>query len=96
MNNPKNEELYEIENKYWVDMWHSLERLQENSDFKKVILEGYFKDKAVNGVSMLSKHGPGRNDRTDILEDLVSISNLQYFFMMIENFGCPPPEENEE
>ena len=51
MSNLEDQQILEVENQYWADMWASLERLQKNKDFKRLILEGYFKDKAINGVS---------------------------------------------
>ena len=50
------EELEEYN--YWVGMRQALERLENGTpqpgDFKKVILEGYFKDRAVNTVSAMA------------------------------------------
>ena len=39
---------------YYVGLKQALDRLEQNPDFKKVILDGYFKDKAINGVSLLA------------------------------------------
>lgn len=81
-------ELETVENQYWIDQWESLDRLMKNKDFQDVILEGYFKNKAVNGVSMLAEPSIKQaGQRGDIMEDLVAISNLQYHFKMIKNFG---------
>jgi len=97
MSNLEDQQIIEIENRYWVDMWHSLERLQENKDFQKVVLNGYFKDKAINGVSLLAQDAiveTGR--RTAVMEDLIAISSLQDFFIMLENLGNIPPEPEDE
>jgi len=51
--NVENEAIASVENQYWVNLKEALDRLNSNEDFKLVIKEGYFKDKAVNGVSML-------------------------------------------
>jgi hypothetical protein len=55
-------------------------RLQKNGDFKKM------KDKALASVSLLGvPQIKDQNRRGDVIEDLVSISNLQYFFRVIEH-----------
>ena len=69
-------------------MYEALQRLEKNKDFQTVILEGYFRDKAVNGVSMLAEPSiKQQGQRGDIMEDMVAISNLQYHFKMIKNLG---------
>jgi hypothetical protein len=98
MNNLNNEleeqQLVETENTYWVDMWKSLEILHSNPHFKRVILEGYFKDKAVNGVSMLAHRTTlQEGSRPDILESLMAVSRLQNHFITIENLGSVPEEQ---
>lgn len=96
MNNLSDQQLIEIENQYWVDMWASLERLKDNKDFQRVILEGYFKDKAINGVSLLAQDAIiAGGHRTAVMEDLIAISSLEDFFVTIENLGSTPPEEDE-
>lgn len=97
MNNLSDKQILEVENQYWVDMWHSLERLQSNKDFQKVILQGYFKDKAVNGVSLLAQDAiVAGGHRSAVMEDLIAISSLEDFFVTIENLGTIPSEEEEE
>jgi hypothetical protein len=97
MNNLNDQQVLEVENRYWADMWASLERLKENKDFQRVILEGYFKDKAINGVSLLAQDGIVQGGhRTAVMEDLIAISSLEDFFMTIENLGTIPTEEDEE
>jgi len=79
---------------YWVSMAEALERLERNEDFKKVIVDGYFHDKAVSGVSILAmdqvKNG-GR--RTDVMEGLIAISSLQDHFYTIKAMGKAAEEE---
>ena len=97
MNNLNDQQLLEVENQYWVDMWASLERLKENKDFKKVILEGYFKDKAVNGVSLLAQDAiVAGGHRTAVMEDLIAMSSFEEFFVTIEHLGTIPSEEDED
>lgn len=97
MNNLSDQKLIEIENQYWVDMWASLERLKDNKDFQRVILEGYFKDKAVNGVSLLAQDAIVQGGhRTAVMEDLIAISSLEDFFVTIENLGTIPSEDDDD
>ena len=88
MSNQTHEEIASVENDYWVDMAEALLRLESNPDFKKIILEGYFKDRAVNGVSMLcNAEVMRRQQRGNIMETLVAISQLQDYFITIKNMG---------
>lgn len=97
MNNLNDQQVLEVENRYWADMWASLERLKENKDFQRVILEGYFKDKAVNGVSLLAQDAiVAGGHRTAVMEDLIAISSLEDFFVTIENLGTIPSEDEDE
>lgn len=84
-------ELETIENQYWIDLADALRRLEDNKDFQKLILEGYFTDKAVNGVSMLAARSTkleGR--RPEIMEELNAISQLQDFLITVKNLGTIP------
>lgn len=94
------EELIRVENQYWVDLAEALVRLEDGNpqpdDFKKVILEGYFKDKAVNGVSLLAVDQIKQQGvRGDIMEQLVAISALQDYFMTIKNLGFAPEDDED-
>ena len=94
-------ELETTEIEHYVDMGQALDRLRNNADFKKVILDGYFRDKAADSVSLLSLPViKKRNERGDIMEDLVAISNLQFFFMTIDQMHQAAVEpilsDNEE
>ena len=97
MNNLSEQQILEVENVYWVDLWASLERLQGNKDFQRVVLEGYFKDKAINGVSLLAQDAiVTGGHRSAVMEDLIAISSLEDFFVTIENLGSIPPENDDE
>ena len=88
------EELKEYN--YWVGMKQALERLENNPDFQKVILDGYFKDKAINGVSMLASGYIKKNGlRPDVMESLIAISQLQDFFITVKQLGTEPEDEDE-
>lgn len=98
MNNQTKQEneLAEVENKYFKDMYLALTRLYENPDFQAVILQGYFKDKAVNGVSMLATEYTRRNNvRSEIFESLIAISHLEDYFHTISQLGREYTEEEE-
>jgi hypothetical protein len=78
----------------WMDLGESLANLRRNPDFKKVIEEGYLRNKALDSVSLLSH--PQIKDagkRTDVMEDLISISNLQLYFKMIEDFSAAAKDD---
>ena len=80
------------ETNYFVGMRQALERLETNPDFIKVVLEGYFKNEAVRGVSLLANDGIKRGGaRPDVMEGLVAISRLQDFFLTIK--AMAPTEE---
>ena len=89
------EELKEYN--YYVGMRQALERLENNPDFQKVILEGYFKDKAINGVSLLATNYIRKNGlRPEVMESLVAISQLQDFFITIKQLGAEVEDEGTD
>lgn len=95
--NVDEQDILRVENEYWVNMNNALERLRQNDDFRTVILDGYFKDKAINGVSLLATEYVKRNNaRSDVMEQLIAISALEDYFMTIENLGTIPSESEEE
>jgi hypothetical protein len=97
MNNLNDQQILEVENEYWAGMWESLRNLRSNPDFKRVVLQGYFRDKAVNGVSLLAQDAVIANgQRSAVMEDLIAISSLEDFFITIENLGSIPPEDDDE
>lgn len=97
-----NQDVMSVSVDYWVEMAEALVRLEANPDFKKVVLDGYFREKAVDGVSMLSHpEVKRRNQRGDIFESLMAISALQDFFITIKNLGLveedgPDTDDDED
>lgn len=84
----ENEEILSVEKEveHAIKIGKALKRLQDNDDFKTLILEGYLKEKALASVSMLSvPQIKESGKRPDIIEDLVASSNLSYFLIMVEN-----------
>ena len=73
---------------YWVEQAEALARLEKNADFQKVIKEGYFKDKAISGVSILATDQvKNSGKRTDVMEGLIAVSALQDHFQTIYAMG---------
>jgi hypothetical protein len=96
MNNLDEQQIAEAENQYWVDLAESLEALHKNPDFQKLILKGYFTDKAVNSVSMLSQRSVvSGGHRPAVMEALVGISSLQDFFITVRNLGTVSLDDEE-
>ena len=80
------EELKEFN--HYVGLKQALERLEQNPDFQKLILEDYFKNKPINGVSLLATDYVKKNGlRGEIMEDLVAVSKLQDYFLNIKRLG---------
>jgi hypothetical protein len=97
--NKTEDEIIRVENEYWAEMAQALVRLEtgkpQPDDFKKVILEGYFKDKAINGVSLLAVDHIKRNNlRSEVMEQLIAISQLEDYFATIKNLGLTPSESD--
>lgn len=91
------DELESVDNSYWVELDKALKRLLKSEDFKRVILEGYLKEKALSGVSLLGRSDvKKRGERPDVIEELVSVANLQqYLFTVIPSLaGSALAEEN--
>jgi hypothetical protein len=83
----QNEAPMEVEQEiveHHVVMGKALNALRKNPDFQKVIVDGYLKEKVLASVSMLAV--PTEKGRTGVMEDLISASNLQYFFQMVDQF----------
>lgn len=97
MTNQEVNELETVEAQYWVDQKNALERLEKNEDFKSLIIDGYFKDRAVDAVSLLSNPQiKKRGERPDIMEDLVAISGLQNHFNNVKNLGSIAEDDLDE
>lgn len=91
------EELLRVENQYWVTLAQDLESLEKDERFKRLILNGYFKDKAINGVSLLATdHVKRAGVRGDIMEQLVAISALEDYFHTVKNLGTIPSEDEDD
>lgn len=81
------EEQEMAERNHHIEMGEALARLKNNPDFKMVILDGYLKQEVLNSVSLLSvPQISEQGKRSGVMEDLISASNLQYHFQVIESF----------
>ena len=88
MTNQEELELETVENEQWIQRYEALERLKKNPDFINVIMEGYIRDRSLNGVSMLANESVKRQgQRPDVMEMLVAVSTLQDYFKMLKNLG---------
>ena len=84
------------DNTYWKNMKEDLESLHTDDRFKRVFLEGYFKDRAADCVSLLaSTHIIENGLRPQVMEDLIAISKLQDHFMTITNLGGTTEEDED-
>lgn len=96
MTNQTAENELTVDTNYFVGMRQALDRLEQNPDFVKVVLEGYFKNEAVRGVSLLANDSiRQRGARPEVMERLVAISSLQDFFLTIKSMA-PTEEELAE
>jgi hypothetical protein len=94
---PDEMKLFEEENTYWAELANALEELEKNPHFKKLILEGYFKDFAINQTSMLATDYVRKSgSRPEIMERLVAISNLQDWFNTVKQLTTSFTEEQDE
>ena len=76
----------EQETEHAIKMGKALKRLNDNEDFKTLIVDGYLKDKVAASVSLLAvPQIKAQGRRPDIMEDLVAASNLGYFLLMVES-----------
>lgn len=91
------EELIMVEIDNWLEKLEALERLEKNKDFQAIIIDGYFKEYAVEKVSLLAVDSIKRaGQRPDVMETLVAISQLQDYFKMIKNIGGAARQDYED
>jgi hypothetical protein len=98
MSNPVSpEQKAEDTKEHHLLMGEALMRLRKNSDFKKVITEGYLKGKVMASWSLLAIPQE-RENRIHIMEDLIAQSNLSFFFDLVDNFyeGAKNPVLTDE
>ena len=80
----------------WIEWAEALERLERNEDFKKVFLEGYLKERAVDAVSLLARGDIKANGkRPDVIEYLVGISQFEDFMHTVKTMGANAKQDLE-
>ena len=80
-------ELETVDQDHHLIMGEHLNALRKNPDFIAVILNGYLKEKVLASVSLLGHPAISeQGKRPGVMEDLVSASNLQFFFNQIDGF----------
>ncbi len=85
MSNPEDQETIYVN--HHVVMGEALERLTKNADFQTVIVEGYLDQCVKASVSLLAVPDiKSRGERPAVFEDLISASNLQYYFQQVASF----------
>ena len=68
-----------------VDFGKALERLHNNKDFKRVILDGYFKDEARRLVHLLSAVDMQTKDKQEsIIKQMEGIGQLSQYFNVVK------------
>lgn len=72
--------------KVFVERRDMLNKLMSNREFKKVIVEGYFKDESVRLVSLLGDPAM-ESHREEIIRSMDGISQLQVFLRTVVQTG---------
>ena len=97
MSNQTEDQILEVENHYWAGLAKDLVELEQDPRFQRLILNSYFKDLAVNQVSMLANEGIILDGKRPLInETLVSISRLQDYFITVKNLGTVSEEDYDE
>lgn len=82
------------ERQTYIEMYEALSRLENNEDFKKLVLEGYLREKAVEMTSLLAVSGM-QSSRSQIFEALAAISHFENYLNMVKSLGAPAVEDDE-
>lgn len=86
LDNIKGEELLTKDESLVVELREALRRLENNPDFKKVIMEEYLEKHALQLVYMLANDGQ-KEFIPSIIKDLNGISSLKNYFSVIHNIA---------
>lgn len=71
------------------------ENTEAGKAFKKLILEGYLQNKAVEFTSLLAVPSM-QGSRSQIFEALAGISHFESYLNMIQNLGAPATEDEDD
>lgn len=83
------------EAKKLVRMGDDLRKLTSNREFKRVILDGYFKEEAQRLVSISADHAL-REHQPQIAESIRAISLFQQFLQMVDRTGNMARQQIED
>jgi hypothetical protein len=82
---------------YATKVLEAFERLQNNEDYKLVIVNGYCKDEALRLASLLSNdYLISQGKRQLVMEGLTSISYFDQYLRDIEGLRPAPDDDSEE
>jgi hypothetical protein len=87
-------ERQELVEKYDALQVLTNEHSEAGKAFKKLVLDGYLKDKAVEFTSLLAVPGM-QTSRSQLFEALAAISHFENYLSMISNLGAPANEDDE-
>lgn len=79
------EQIAEPSLEQYIELSESLKRLETNPDFKKVFLDFYLVNWVAGRTSLLATIY--KNNRTEVMEQLISAANFQSFLAFIKNMG---------
>jgi hypothetical protein len=80
------QQIHEIEinmeqAKSFIGMGEALDKLHKNRDFKKIIVEGYFKEEAIRLVNLKSEPAMQSPEKqASIIRDIDAIGSLRSYF----------------
>lgn len=79
-----------------VQKYEDLKSLMEDERFKRLILDGYLKEKAIEFTSLLATDYVRQSGtRGAIMEELVAISAFEGYLLAIERLGAPVEDDEE-
>ncbi len=85
----------ERSNSYWIEQLNCLESLEQNKDFRKVMVEGFLTEKPQIDTKALAAVPNGKG-RKAVVEELMGVSILMQYFDTIRVFGMSARQSTEE
>lgn len=80
-----NQDSIDMTKSHTQKMGEALAELDRNPSFKFLIREGYLRDKMLASASLLAvPQIKEKGQRTEVFEDIIAASNLQYWLLMVE------------
>lgn len=73
--------------KQQAGLLEALQRLERNRDFRKVILDGYFRDEPARLASLLAEPRLTTEQKADTLNSIKAVGELQQWFLKVRTFG---------